>query len=291
MSNTNAFIDLTGTVTGALAGQRLDQGLAELFRLSRRRSRRAIDEGGVYLNGKRCRTAGRKLCRNDKVRMAMLEGERLIPFSAAQLIWQQPPLYLINKKCGQYAQEALHRSRGTLPDELARHLQLTSSAATELRPVHRLDHDTSGLILFSASAAVLQRLQAHWHEAIDKRYLAVVSPAPDWDDQRIRLAIDHKRDKHGRYHVSTNGRACESQAHVLERRDHRALLELIPHTGRSHQLRVHLSALGCPILGDGRYGGKPHHRLMLHADSLHVRPPALPEIQQWNQPPEENWQW
>jgi len=291
MSDINAFIDLKGIVTAPLAGQRFDQGLAELFRLSRRRTRRAIDEGGAYLNGKRCRTAGRKLCRDDKIRLVMLDGEQLIPFTAAQLIWQQPPLYLIDKKSGQYAQEALHRSRGTLPDELARHLQLTPAAAAGLRPVHRLDRDTSGLMLFSASAAMLQHLQANWHDAVDKRYLAIVSPAPDWDNQRIRLAIERNRDDHGRYHVSPGGRACDSEARVLERRDNRALLELIPHTGRSHQLRVHLSALGCPILGDSRYGGKPHPRLMLHAESLCIRPPALPEIHQWNQPPEENWQW
>ncbi|EAU56205.1 RluA family pseudouridine synthase [Mariprofundus ferrooxydans] len=291
MSKPGEFIDLKGRVTTALAGQRLDQGLAEVFTLSRRRSRRAIDEGGVYLNGKRCRTAGRKLSCHDNIRVVMLEGERLIPFTPAQLVWQQPPLYLIHKKSGQYAQEALHRSRGTLPDELARHLELTPAQASELRPVHRLDRDTSGLMLFSASAAMLQHLQAHWHDAVEKRYLAVVSPAPDWDDQRIRLAIDRNRDAHGRYHLSPDGRACDSEAHVVERRDNRALVELVPHTGRSHQLRVHLSALGCPILGDSRYGGKPHPRLMLHAVSLCIRPPALPETKQWNQPPEENWQW
>jgi len=291
MSNTDAFVDLKGSVTAALAGQRLDQGVAELFKLSRRRTRRAIDEGGVYLNSKRCRTAGRKLCRDDKVRLVMLDGERLVPFSAEQLVWQQPPLFLIHKKSGQYAQEALHRSRGTLPDELARHLQLTATAAAELRPVHRLDRDTSGLMLFSASAALLQQLQAHWHDAVEKRYLAVVSPAPEWDDQRIRLPIERTRDTNGRYHVSPDGHACDSEAHVLERRDNRALIALIPHTGRSHQLRVHLSALGCPILGDSRYGGKSHPRLMLHAESLCIRPPALPETNQWKAPPEENWQW
>jgi len=291
MSSSHGFIDRKGQVSASIAGQRLDQGLAALFSLSRRRSRRAIDEGGVYLNGKRCRTAGRKLYTRDKLRIVLLDQEQLRPLQDEQLIWQQPPLFLIHKRSGQYSQEALHRSRGTLPDELARHLKLNPAQAAELRPVHRLDRDTSGLILFSASAALLQHLQTHWHDAVNKRYLAVVSPPPPWDEQCIRLPVERQRDKDGRYHVSENGRACDTEARVIERRDNRALLELIPHTGRSHQLRVHLSALGCPILGDRRYGGKAHHRLMLHALSLCIQPPALPEKQQWNALPEEDWQW
>jgi 23S rRNA-/tRNA-specific pseudouridylate synthase len=68
-------------------------------------------------------------------------------------------------------------------------------------------------------------------------------------------------------------------------------MELIPHTGRTHQLRVHLSALGCPILGDVRYGGKAFKRMMLHARYLRIIAPALPEIHEWNAPTEEDWQW
>jgi len=83
------FQDLRASIAPERANQRLDQGLAQNFNLSRRRSRRAIDEGGVYLNGKRCRTAGRKLKGGDKLRIVLLEGEHLIPFDPGQLIWQQ----------------------------------------------------------------------------------------------------------------------------------------------------------------------------------------------------------
>ena len=107
----------------------------------------------------------------------------------------------------------------------------------------------------------------------------------------ITLAIDKKRDRDGRYHVSDSGRQCESEAKVIERRGNRAVLELIPHTGRTHQLRVHLSALGCPILGDVRYGGKAHKRLMLHARYLRLDKPALINSEAWEAQPEENWQW
>ena len=285
------FQDLRASVLPELANQRLDQNLAKIFNLSRRRSRRAIDEGGVYLNGKRCRTAGRNTKSGDKLRIILLDGETLIPFDPEQLIWQQDSLYLIHKRSGQYAQEALHRSRGTLPDELARHLELPPQIAIKLRPVHRLDRDTSGLMLFCSDPEQLQRLQKHWHTCTEKKYLAVVEPAPQWDEQRIRLAISNNRDSKGCYAVSEQGRSCDTEAKVLQRHGNRALVELIPHTGRTHQLRVHLSALGCPILGDVRYGGKPCKRMMLHAQDLRIIAPALPETHHWKARTEEDWQW
>jgi len=287
----SSFQDLKATVDAACAGQRLDQGLSQLWPVSRRRARRAIDEGGVYVNGKRCRTAGRSLKLNEKLRLILLDNETLTPFQERQLIWQAPSLYLINKLCGQYAQEALHRSRGTLPDELANHLQLTSRQTEMLRPVHRLDRGTSGLMLFCSDPSLMQQLQQHWHAATEKEYLAVVEPAPDWDHQRILLAIDKTRNEKGCYRVSEHGRPCDSEATVLERKGNRALVSLLAHTGRTHQLRIHLSSLGCPILGDSRYGGKAHSRLMLHAYRLHISPPALTEPHAWLCPPEEDWIW
>jgi len=292
MSSTQPdYQDLRATITAQHAGMRLDQALAASFSLSRRRARKAIDEGGVYLNRKRCRTAGRALKAGDKLRLVLLEHEKLTPFVPEQLIWQQPPLYLINKRSGQYAQEALHRSRGTLPDELARHLNLHPKDAENLRPVHRLDKGTSGLMLFSSDPRQLNHIQSLWSTSAFKRYLAVTEPAPEWDEQRITLAIGKDRDSRGCYHVSETGRACESEARVIARKGKRALLELVPHTGRTHQLRVHLSALGCPILGDARYGGKSHPRLMLHAQQLRLESPALTSSQAWEAQPEENWQW
>jgi len=296
------FQDLRAIVSAQEDGQRLDQGLAQLLPLSRRRSRRAIDEGGVYLNQRRCRTAGRALKSGDKIRIVLLEKEKLIPFDAEQIVWKHAPLYLLHKRSNQYAQEALHRSRGTLPFELAQYLNLLAGNQStqpakkhqqpiDVRPVHRLDRGTSGLMLFSSDAKHLQTLQANWHDCTFKSYLAVVEPAPAWDEQTITLAIENKRDKRGRYHVSEHGRACKTEAQVLERQGNRALINLIPHTGRTHQLRIHLAALGYPILGDIRYGGKAHRRLMLHAEKLRIIRPALNQDIEWQAAPEEDWQW
>lgn len=285
------FQDHSLTVPDQMESPRLDQFMAENLPLSKQRIHRAIDEGGVYVNRKRCRNIGQTLRSGETVRIVILDDEKLFPFSKEQLVWQQPPFYLIHKRSGQYAQEALHRSQGTLPDELARQLKLSSKDGDDLRPVHRLDRDTSGLMLLCSDSRKLDQMQKLWHSHVNKSYLAVVDPAPEWDSRRITQPIGKRRDSRGCYRVDKNGRACDTEAEVIERRSGRALIRLIPHTGRTHQLRIHLSYLGCPILGDSRYGGKKHQRLMLHAHTLHVQPPALPQEMKWTAEPEENWQW
>ncbi|MCF7820989.1 MAG: RluA family pseudouridine synthase [Mariprofundaceae bacterium] len=286
-----SFQDHSLTVPAQPEDTPLDRFLIGNLPLSKQRIRRAIHEGGVYINRKRCRHIGQMMHGGETVRIVMLDDEKLIPFSEAQLLWNSPPFYLIHKQSGQYAQEALHRSQGTLPDELTHYLKLSDKAAAGLRPVHRLDRDTSGLMLFCSEPGKLDQMQKLWHSHVSKSYLAVVDPAPEWDVRRITQPIGNRRDSRGCYHIDGAGRVCETEAEVIERHSGRALIRLIPHTGRTHQLRIHLSYLGCPILGDRRYGGKNHARMMLHAHRLHVRPPALPQEMKWTAEPEENWQW
>lgn len=290
-----SFQDHSLTVPDQMESSRLNQFMAENLPLSKQRIHRAIDEGGVYINRKRCRKPGQTLRGGETLRIVILDHERLVPFSDVQFVWKAPPFYLIHKRSGQYAQEALHRSRGTLPDELTRYLKLPVRNGVALRPVHRLDRDTSGLMLFCSDSGKLDQMQKLWHSHVKKTYLAVVDPAPEWETERITLPIGKQWDRHGCYRVDKNGRACDSEAEVIEQRSGKALIRLIPHTGRTHQLRIHLSHIGCPILGDSRYGGKKHPRLMLHAHTLHVQPPALGENQRqemkWIAEPEENWQW
>ncbi len=289
-----AFEDIKLHIPSEQGGQRLDSALAAIAPYSRRRLQRAIDEGGVYLNKKRCRKAGRIIQGGEKVRIVVLDDEKLVPFSAEQIVWQDKAWVLVHKKAGQYAQEALHRSKGTLPYELAMALQLTPVQNKHLRPVHRLDKGTSGLMMFCYEPKALQHLQQKWQHAVDKTYWAVVSPAPSWDEMLIETAISAKADRAGRYHVDNQGRASKTEAFVEQRKDGKALLKLVPHTGRTHQLRVHLASLGCPILGDARYGGKKHGRMMLHAQTLHIKGYAMRSKETelvWSVEPEGDWIW
>ncbi len=289
-----AFEDITLHIPPEQGGQRLDSALSAIAPYSRRRLQRAIDEGGVYINKKRCRKAGRIIQGGEKARIVMLDAEKLVPFSAEQIVWQDKAWVLVHKKAGQYAQEALHRSKGTLPYELAMALQLTPVQNKHLRPVHRLDKGTSGLMMFCYEPKALQHLQQQWQYAVDKIYWAVVSPAPDWDEMLIESSISAKADRSGRYHVDSQGRASKTEACVTQRKDDKALVRLVPHTGRTHQLRVHLASLGCPILGDARYGGKKHGRMMLHAHTLQIKGYAMRAREEelvWSVEPEGDWIW
>lgn len=287
-----AFEDIKLNIPAEVGGQRLDSALAAIAPFSRRRLQKAIDEGGVYVNKKRCRKSGRVIQGGEKVRLVMLDDEVLTPLTSDQIVWQEGSWILLHKKAGQYAQEALHRSKGTLPYELAMMLKLNPVQSKQLRPVHRLDKGTSGLMMFCYDPKALQHLQHHWAKAVDKEYLAVVSPAPSWTEKLIEEPISAKADRAGRYHVAADGRASKTQAFVLETSEHAALLRLLPLTGRTHQLRVHLASVGCPIVGDVRYGGKKARRMMLHAKTLKIKGYAMraKETQlAWSVEPEGDW--
>ncbi len=287
-----AFEDMKLNIPAEVGGQRLDSALASIAPFSRRRLQKAIDEGGVYINKKRCRKAGRVIQGGEKVRLVMLDDEVLVPLTADQIVWQEGSWILLHKKAGQYAQEALHRSKGTLPYELAMLLKLNPVQSKHLRPVHRLDKGTSGLMMFCYDPKALQHLQHHWSQAVDKEYLAVVSPVPSWTEKLIEEPISAKADRAGRYHVAADGRASKTQAFVLETSEHTALLRLLPLTGRTHQLRVHLASVGCPIVGDARYGGKKFGRMMLHAKTLKIKGYAMRSKETqlaWSVEPEGDW--
>ena len=289
-----AFEDIKLQIPLEQGGQRLDAALAACSTFSRRRIQRAIDEGGVYVNKKRCRKAGRMIQGGEKVRIVTLDDEVLIPFSEDQMVWREQSWVLVHKKAGQYAQEALHRSKGTLVYELAKSLKLPPVETKHLRPVHRLDKGTSGLMMFCYDPKALQHLQHHWHQAVEKEYVAVVSPVPDWSEMLIEEPISAKADRWGRYAVDKHGKASKTEAFVVETRGDNALIRLIPHTGRTHQLRVHLAHLGYPILGDTRYGGKKHARLMLHAKILKIKGYAMRSKQpqlEWCVDSKGDWEW
>jgi 23S rRNA pseudouridine1911/1915/1917 synthase len=148
--------------------------------------------------------------------------------------------------------------------------------------LHRLDKDTSGVLLLGRtrefSAALLEDFR---HRRVEKRYLALVRGAP----RQTFEVVSHLREADGDriQTVRSGGMRAETGFRVLGRAGDYALVEAIPRTGRTHQIRVHLSQVGDPILGDGLYGGeaaaagRPVPRQMLHAWFLSFRHPASGE--------------
>jgi RluA family pseudouridine synthase len=149
---------------------------------------------------------------------------------------------------------------------------------------HRLDKDTSGVLVCAKTRASLDALCAQFERnEIGKEYLALVYGVPAPRSGRIRksLAPDPKRP--GKMVVRRGGKPAETEYEVLESLRASARVRLVPRTGRTHQLRVHLAAIGCPILGDPFYGrsaqaGPPANRLALHAERLTLRHPATGDV-------------
>jgi len=141
--------------------------------------------------------------------------------------------------------------------------------------VHRLDRETSGVMVGAKTPEVLKFLQKQFaNRKVKKAYLAVVVGVPKDDEFVIDLPIGRNPRKPATFRVDPKGKSAVTEVKVLKKfDDNTALLELKPRTGRTHQLRVHLAHIGLPIVGDGVYGSK-EARMMLHASELEITLPG-----------------
>ncbi len=156
--------------------------------------------------------------------------------------------------------------------------------------VHRLDRDTSGVFLMALTPEAQRELGRQFEgRTVEKRYEAVVYGVPQEVEGSIELPLRKDCDRPPRHMVDLEqGRVAVTRYRLLDSTGDRSRLELSPLTGRSHQLRVHLAAIGHPILGDPLYAEeavrKLAGRLMLHAESLSLRHPLSGEVLRWSAP-------
>lgn len=151
----------------------------------------------------------------------------------------------------------------TLPDGYNPQLPHLKSALEpeygRLWIVHRLDRETSGLVVLARTAAAHRSLNGQFdRRQVSKRYHALVCGAPDWQEKTVHLALRANGDRRHRTIIDeTQGKPAETGFQVLERLGDFTSIEACPHTGRTHQIRAHLAEIGLPILGDTLYGGIP----------------------------------
>ena len=246
------------------ADLRLDFFLAQQFpTYSRVLLRRVINAAGVQVNGKRTK-ASYHVRAGDRLTIALPPLPRSGPQPEdipLEILYEDHCLVAVNKPPGMVVHPARGHWSGTLTSALAHHFNQLSSVGGPTRPgvVHRLDRDTSGVILAAKTDRAHLSLAAQFEQrTIQKQYFAIVSGRPDKDRDHIDLPIGFhpgQREKMAVRH-DAHSRPAQTFYEVLERFDGFATVRVLPKTGRTHQIRVHLASIQCPVLADKHYGGR-----------------------------------
>lgn len=260
---------LKGRVAAAQAGMRLDDGAKSLFpNLSKGDIRRIIDWGGCTIAGSMVRVASRTLRQGDEICLGLLEPERRIELSytPADMLYEDREYLAVNKRAGFNSQRTPYQLKGTVEFAVAEYLK-TQGIDEPARVVHRLDSGTSGVMFFPKCKRAATHISALLKEGkVEKRYWVLVAGSPDDDEWPVDASLG--RTGKFRYGVVTAGMEAHTIFRVLVRGGGASLLEARPLTGRTHQIRVHLSHCGLPVVGDRAYGGAPALRMMLHCRSM-----------------------
>jgi 23S rRNA pseudouridine1911/1915/1917 synthase len=271
---------------GEEAPNRLDKALAALVpeeaALSRSRLMKMIDEGDVLLDGQAATNPKAKVAEGQVYALRLAPAVELEHLLAEDIpltvIWEDADLIVIDKPAGMVVHPAPGTPSGTLVNALLAHCGDTlSGIGGERRPgiVHRIDKDTTGLLVVAKSDRAHHGLAAQFEDhSVNRRYLAVVHGQPDAYDPRLRglrgisfeaggiLKIAthlarHKTDRQRQAVVWQEGRHAVTRARVVEDfKGAASLMECWLETGRTHQIRVHMAYAGHGLIGDQTYGGK-----------------------------------
>ena len=254
---------------------RLDIYLSTKFdtTISRSLWQKYIKAGYVSVNNKVVTTPKFEVDETDEIALNLPEKEQAdvdLP-----ILYEDDDVIVVNKPSG-----LLTHAKGGLSDEptVAEIIRPKTSFATDTdRPgiVHRLDRDTSGLLIIAKNPESAAHLQRQFAERTAKKtYIAITDGKPKLNAAKIDLPIGRNPSAPSTFRIDPNGKPAQTTYHVLAENDARSLVELKPTTGRTHQLRVHLAHLNVPILGDRVYGKSSDCRMMLHAQKLEITLPS-----------------
>lgn len=259
---------------------------------SRNTLKQRLSQGCVLVNGQRVTRHDHPLAAGDRVELQAARPNPAVRAAQVQsqplvILYKDAELVAIAKPAGLLSvaneQDQQENALSLLRRQLSRR-----DKPVKLWPAHRLDRDTSGVLLFCFSREAQQQVQAHWDRA-EKIYLAIVQgkphPASGTIDQPLRMDPDIFQ-----MHVGEHPDAKPAITHyqTLESRANRTLLEVRLETGRQHQIRAHLAWLGHPVVGDTRYG-KAGPRLGLHAQQLSLPHPRTGKLLRFSTEPAEDF--
>jgi len=245
------------------AAGRLDQILvAQLPGVSRAKVQVLIRAGKVRVNGRFVRKPGFPVGPADRIQFEPLQpaptrlSAQPIPL---EILYENEALFVIDKPAGMVVHPGAGHSQATLVHAALAHAPELRAVGEEARPgiVHRLDKDTSGVMVVAKTTESLRNLQQQFRRReVEKIYLALVDGAPPSATGQVEapLARSPRHRKRIAVTQSARSRLAVTRFRIRERFPRHSLLELSPLTGRTHQIRVHLQFLGCPVVGDRVYG-------------------------------------
>ncbi len=305
---------LTLHVGNAIKERRLDKYLHGRFsNLSRRFIQEAIRAGSVKVNGKIAKPSF-KLSPGDKIDLTLPEppSKEILPEDIPlNIIYEDSCLIILNKQPGMLVHPARGNTHGTLVNALVFYSDKLSSGLGEFRPgiVHRLDKNTTGVMVVAKDDTTQWRIAKQFERRqVNKNYLAIVHGTPELTADRIKVPLGIHPRMREKYAIRPQeGKEAITFYEVLEHWRGFSLLKLTPKTGRTHQIRVHLSYIKHPIVADDMYGGRLVYpwqladaepavqqpvisRVALHAHTLEFKHPATEEMVKFEAPLPEDMQ-
>lgn len=293
------------SVPASLAGVRVDRAVSLLTGVSRAVAADLVERGQVRLGDEPVRARSLHVVAGQSLVVLLPEPEALVPDEAVryEVVHEDEALIVVDKPPGLVVHPGAGSSRGTLAAGLLARDPGIAGVGDPRRPgiVHRLDRGTSGLLVVArtpdAYAALGAQLAAR---TVGRRYVALVAGHLASDRGVVDAPIGRSDRSPTKMAVAASGRPARTSYEVLERLEVRAgasaparvrasLVSCTLETGRTHQIRVHLSAIGHPVVGDDRYGHPPRGvvapgRLFLHAAELSLDHPTTGRRVSWTSP-------
>ncbi len=267
-------------------GSRLDKAISDASNVSRTQANDLIKADAVFVNGE-VKKAKYKVLENDLVSFVIPEPE-VLSYEAENIpldiVYEDDDVAVINKPQGMVVHPSAGHHSGTLVNALMYHMTKLSSINGVIRPgiVHRIDKDTSGLLMVAKNDQAHELLAAQLKDHSSKRrYLAIIHGNLLNDRGVIEAPIGRNPKDRKKQAVIAGGKHALTHFDVLERFGEFTLVNLTLETGRTHQIRVHMAYIGHPVAGDPLYGPKnvlkPNHGQFLHAEILGFKHPTSQE--------------